>query len=71
MPAFQENGQFIGQARYAAMLRMQRPPMTTEEFEDSLRRSLVVDKLRSALTELGDGAPTRTSRRSSSGATRR
>jgi peptidyl-prolyl cis-trans isomerase D len=50
MPAFQENGQFIGQARYAAMLRMQRPPMTAGEFEDSLRRSLVFDKLRSALT---------------------
>ena len=50
MPAFQENGQFIGQPRYAAMLRMQRPPMTPEEFEDSLRRSLVFDKLRSALT---------------------
>jgi peptidyl-prolyl cis-trans isomerase D len=50
MPAFQDNGQFIGQARYAAMLRMQRPPMTAEEFEDSLRRSLVFDKLRSALT---------------------
>jgi peptidyl-prolyl cis-trans isomerase D len=31
MPAFQENGQFIGQPRYAAMLRMQRPPMTAEE----------------------------------------
>jgi peptidyl-prolyl cis-trans isomerase D len=51
IPAFQENGQFIGQARYAALLRMQRPPMTAEEFEDSLRRSIVVDKLRSALTD--------------------
>jgi len=50
MPAFQDNGQFIGQPRYAAMLRMQRPPMTPEEFEASLRRSLVFDKLRSALT---------------------
>ncbi|HEY3383906.1 MAG TPA: peptidyl-prolyl cis-trans isomerase [Vicinamibacterales bacterium] len=51
IPAFQENGKFIGQARYAALLRMQRPPMSVEEFEENLRRSLVVDKLRAALTQ--------------------
>jgi peptidyl-prolyl cis-trans isomerase D len=50
-PAFQENGRFIGQDRYAALLRMRRPPMTVDEFEEALRRSLVVDKLRAALTE--------------------
>jgi peptidyl-prolyl cis-trans isomerase D len=50
IPAFKENGQFIGSARYAAMLRMQRPPLTPEEFEDGLRRDLAVQKLRSALT---------------------
>ena len=27
MPAFQENGTFIGDARYQQLLRMQRPPM--------------------------------------------
>lgn len=51
MPAFQENGQFIGQARYRQLLSMQRPPMSVTEFEESLRRSLVLDKLRRALTE--------------------
>ncbi len=51
MPAFQEKGHFVGHARYAGMLRMQRPPMTPEEFEESLRRSLVIDKLRTALTD--------------------
>jgi peptidyl-prolyl cis-trans isomerase D len=51
IPAFQENGQFIGQARYAALLRMQRPPMSVDEFEQNLRKSLVIDKLRAALTE--------------------
>jgi peptidyl-prolyl cis-trans isomerase D len=51
IPAFQENGQFIGQARYAALLRMQRPPMTIDQFEQSMRRSLTIDKLRSALTQ--------------------
>src|SRR5262245_16334089 len=50
LPAFQENGAFIGEQRYTQLLRMQRPPMSPSEFEDSVRRSLRVDKLRSALT---------------------
>jgi peptidyl-prolyl cis-trans isomerase D len=51
IPAFQENGQFIGQARYAALLRMQRPPLSIDQFEQSLRKSLTVEKLRSAVTQ--------------------
>jgi peptidyl-prolyl cis-trans isomerase D len=51
IPAFQDNGAFIGQQRYQALLNSQRPPMTTSEFEDGVRRSLVVDRLRSALTQ--------------------
>ncbi len=51
IPAFNENGQFIGPQRYAALLRMQRPPLTIDQFEQSLRKSLTVDKLRSAVTE--------------------
>ncbi len=51
MPAFQENGRFIGNQRYTQLLRLQRPPMTPGDFEQALRRSLVMDKLRSALTE--------------------
>jgi peptidyl-prolyl cis-trans isomerase D len=57
MPAFQENGKFIGDQRYRQLLRMQRPPMRPDEFEQQLRRSLVVQKLRAALTDwvhLGD-----------------
>src|SRR5919201_945435 len=50
MPAFQENGTFIGDARYQQLLRMQRPPMAPSEFEDSVRRSLKVEKLRNSLT---------------------
>jgi len=50
MPAFQENGAFIGDQRYQQLLRMQRPPMTPAEFEDNVRRSLIVDKLRTSLT---------------------
>ncbi len=51
MAAFQENGRFIGQQRYEQLLRMQRPPMTAAEFEDSIRRSLTVEKLRDSLTD--------------------
>lgn len=51
MPVFQENGQFVGEARYKAMLRMQRPPLAHGDFEENVRRSIVLDKLRIALTD--------------------
>ncbi len=51
IPAFQLNGQFIGEQRYRDLLGMQRPPMTPSEFESSLKRSLMVEKLRAVLTD--------------------
>ena len=51
MPAFQENGGFIGDARYQQLLRMQRPPMVASEFEDNIRHGLAVEKLRGSLTD--------------------
>jgi peptidyl-prolyl cis-trans isomerase D len=51
MPAFQENGGFIGEQRYQQLLRMQRPPMLPSEFETSVRRGLTVEKLRASLTD--------------------
>jgi len=50
LPAFQENGQFIGDARYRQILQMQNPPMRPAEFEDQVRRSIVAEKLQAALT---------------------
>ena len=50
LPGFQENGRFIGEQRYRTLLQMQNPPMTTAEFERSLRRALLIEKLRNALT---------------------
>jgi peptidyl-prolyl cis-trans isomerase D len=50
IPAFQENGQFIGEARYRQLLQFNNPPMTPADFEDSLRRALYVQKLRDAVT---------------------
>lgn len=49
-PAFQENGQFIGEDRYIALLRMQRPPLTPAGFEEAIRRDLVREKLQAAVT---------------------
>ncbi len=51
LPAFQENGAFIGETRYRQLLGMQRPPLTPAQFEDTMRRALLVDKLRASLTE--------------------
>ena len=50
-PSFQENGQFIGEQRYVQVLRAQRPPVSPAEFEENLRRSLVVEKLRASITD--------------------
>lgn len=51
IPAFQENGTFIGEQRYRQLLRLQRPPLSTAEFEDEVRNSILLDKLRATLTE--------------------
>lgn len=50
LPAFQENGQFIGNERYRQILAAQAPPIPTDEFERELRKQLQADKLREALT---------------------
>ena len=51
IPAFQENGQFIGGARYEQLLRMQSPPMQPREFEEQVRRGIALEKLHGALTD--------------------
>jgi len=51
IPALQENGRFIGEQRYEQLLAAQYPPITKGDFEQSLRRSMMVDKLRSAVTD--------------------
>src|SRR6185436_3888331 len=45
------NGRFIGEARYESLLRQQRPPLTKAQFEDRFRRSIMVERLRTALTD--------------------
>jgi peptidyl-prolyl cis-trans isomerase D len=50
MPGLQENGRFIGDARYRQVLGMQRPPLTPEKFEAQLRDTLVAEKMQAAVT---------------------
>ena len=50
LPGFQESGKFVGEQRYRQILQIQNPPLTTTEFENSLRRALMIEKLRTALT---------------------
>jgi len=51
MPGLQQNGTFIGEERYRLLLRRQNPPMTVSQFEDNLRKSLLVEKLRATITD--------------------
>ncbi len=51
IPAFQENGAFVGSERYQQILMMQRPPLSVTEFEDGIRRALMVEKLRRSITD--------------------
>jgi peptidyl-prolyl cis-trans isomerase D len=51
IPAFQENGHFIGDARYRQILGMQNPPVNPSEFEEEVRRSVLLEKLQGALTD--------------------
>ena len=51
IPVFNENGQFIGEQRYREILQSVNPPLTIPEFEETTRRSLLVSKLRAALTD--------------------
>jgi peptidyl-prolyl cis-trans isomerase D len=51
LPVFQENGHFIGDARYRQVLQMQNPPLSANDFEEEVRRSITVEKLQGALTD--------------------
>ena len=51
IPAFQQDGAFAGEELYSRILASQNPPLTKAEFEENLRQSLLIDKLRTALTD--------------------
>jgi peptidyl-prolyl cis-trans isomerase D len=49
IPAFQEDGRFVGRARYAEVLRMN--GLTAERFERDLRESLLLEKLQQVMAQ--------------------
>jgi peptidyl-prolyl cis-trans isomerase D len=51
LPSFQENGRFFGEARYRQMLNIQNPPLRPDEFEEQVRRGIVMEKLQGVLTD--------------------
>ena len=51
LPGFQENGRFVGEERYRQALQFQRPPLSTAQFEEEVRRELLVRRLQSAVTD--------------------
>ena len=51
LPAFQQDGEFIGEAAYLQLLRMQQPPLAPAEFEENVRRSLMLQRLQAAVTD--------------------
>lgn len=50
LPAFQENGRFVGEQRYRQALQFQRPPMTPAQFEEEVRRDILFERLEAAVT---------------------
>ena len=51
LPAFQQNGQFIGEQRYQQLLLRQNPPLTAAEFEEEVRSDIMLERLQAAVTE--------------------
>jgi len=50
LPAFQQDGHFVGEQQYRQILMSANPPYRASEFEDQLRRQIVMEKLQNALT---------------------
>ena len=51
IPAFLENGASSARRAISSCWPLQNPPLTVSDFEDSIRRSLVMEKLRASVTE--------------------
>ena len=50
LPGLQDNGVFIGEEQYRLLLRSQIPSMTPAQFEENMRQSILLDKLRAVVT---------------------
>ncbi|MXY26488.1 MAG: hypothetical protein F4Y45_18455 [Acidobacteria bacterium] len=50
IPAFQVNGQFIGEQQYRQLLAAQRPPIDPSQFEEDIRNEIMLQRLQAAIT---------------------
>ena len=50
LPAFQVDGRFIGEQQYRMVLQRQSPPISTAQFEEDIRRSILIERLQAAVT---------------------
>ncbi len=50
IPAFQVNGQFIGEEQYRQLLAAQRPPLDPGRFEEDIRDEIMLQRLQMAVT---------------------
>ena len=51
LPGFQENGRFIGEQSYLRLLQSQNPAVSPTEFEEEIRRQLLVERLQATVTQ--------------------
>src|SRR2546423_7161753 len=49
-PACRERASVAGAARAPVLLRAQRPPLAASDFEEGIRKTLLIEKLRASLT---------------------
>ncbi|MCY4074544.1 MAG: SurA N-terminal domain-containing protein, partial [Acidobacteria bacterium] len=50
LPAFQVDGRFIGEQQYRMVLQRQSPPISTAQFEEDVRKSILIERLQAAVT---------------------
>ena len=50
LPAFQLDGQFIGEQQYRMVLQRQSPPISPAQFEEDVRKSILLERLQAAVT---------------------
>ena len=50
LPAFQVDGRFIGEQQYRMVLQRQSPPVSIAQFEEDIRKSILIERLQTAIT---------------------
>ena len=50
LPAFQVDGRFVGEQQYRMVLQRQSPPISIAQFEEDVRKSILIERLQSAVT---------------------